>query len=323
MYTRDMKYNSFGSKTYNKWLENKPRCQACNKEIEYDRRFKKTCDRICGNKIPGRKKKKANIWTSDRIEKLKELYPITENWDDLLKEFPFATKGSIKGATRFLDLKKPRVRNYPIKVDENIFSEWNERSAYLLGYLEADGYFIPQKTKTIKSIHITFCCSTKDNEFLDLLAKIINFTGKIKQNNHNLSNGKTYTSKRFEVFSRQWAKDLENKYRIKKIPDCIIEDLLPHYIRGLWDGDGSWYIEKCTGQTRCNLVASSINLLESVATHIRPITQSKLTIYKKTSSDHCWYINMAQNATIRLAKFLYKDANFYMERKFNKIKNFL
>lgn len=254
-------------------------------------------------------------WGKEELEDLKILYPITESKEQLISNFNNRKWRDIQYQACKLKLRKPRIKNSKPCVDDFFFSEWNEKSAYLLGYLEADGYFA---FKGNRSIQITFCTSPKDELYLQELANLIKYKKKLLTRIHYNKNGKVYQTKAFIISSRIWKKDLENKYRIGKIPDCITEELLPHYIRGLFDGDGSVYWSKQAKCIRANIVFSSIQLAENIANILRPIVNSKLTVYKKTNSNSCWYINLGNKSTRILYKYLYENAIIYLDRKYIK-----
>lgn len=253
-------------------------------------------------------------WDKEDLEKLKILYPITESIEILISNFNNRTWRSVQTQAAKIGLRKPRLKNSTPSCNDNLFKVWNEKSAYILGYLEADGYF----KQYDRSLYITFCTSIKDKNYLEYLYKIVECNKKIQIRNHKLSNGKIYQTIAFATNSREWKKDLENKYRIGKIPDCITEELLPHYIRGLFDGDGSVFWSTQANCIRANIVFSSIELAENTANILRPIVGSTLTVYKKTSSDYCWYINFSKNPTKKLYNYIYRKANFYLERKYLK-----
>ena len=155
--------------------------------------------------------------------------------------------------------------------------------------------------------------SIKDKDFLEKIKILLGANSKTTIVEHILSNNKKYETVGFSVTSRDWKKDLKNKYRINKIPN-IPKKYLPHYIRGYFDGDGSIYLDKQANSYQSNFVFSSIGLAEDFANKIRKITFSKLKICKKKNTN-CWYFRIAKKGTMKLGHFLYKDATIYLKRK--------
>ena len=202
--------------------------------------------------------------------------------------------------------------------DEHLFDTWSEKSAYLLGYLEADG----QIKYDGPAVRVYFQCSGKDREFLQMLKKITAFTGTLGSSD-NWASGKKYEKVRFTVSSRSWRNSpLLKELRTGNIAN-IPEELIHHYIRGYFDGDGSIFWSKQAQHKRSNFVFNNISLAQDFALLLRKITKAKLTIHKKTSSDHCWYFQLGNKATERLIIYMYRDANMYMKRKHRLASEFL
>ncbi len=116
-----------------------------------------------------------------------------------------------------------------------------EEKAYLIGYLYGDGCIHSRINKNKKSFTYLTTITSID---LDILEKI--------KNNFkffNLSNrGKYYT---ISSYSRKLYEDLlnnglferksiENKDNLR-LPK-LDENLIPHFIRGLYDADGGYYL---------------------------------------------------------------------------------
>lgn len=259
-----------------------------------------------------------NKWTQQDIEQLKRLYPTTLDWNTLQLEFPFSTKRGIQGKATALGLRKPRLSNAYLSHDEVLFSSWTEKSAYLLGYLEADGYFKDDKC----SLRVTFATSPKDLSFLELLKQMTGFTGKISKRIHHLKTG-NYKSNSFTISSRQWKKDLEGKYRINRIPAEIPEGLLHHYIRGYFDGDGSIYFETNSNRKFVSFVFSSEQLAKTFQQRIIQYIgfSEGIKVYKKHKAE-CWYFRIAKQELVsKLGTWIYKNATIYLQRKRDKFAN--
>ena len=250
-------------------------------------------------------------WTLENEQDLIKLYPITEEWDLLLKAFPFSTQRGIQGKACQLGISKPSLSNKTTSCNENIFSTWNRNSAYLLGYLEADGTFI----QDTRSIRVKFCTSLKDKAYLEELKTLVEFSGTTTISAHQLGK-KKYKTLSFTISSRQWKKDLEGRYRIGKIPNCITEELLPHYIRGYFDGDGSIY--KQGKYTYTSYVFGDYNLALDIHKYLDQVLKltSGSKIYQKSNSKCCWYIRIAKQKLVSsLGNWMYKDASIYLSTK--------
>lgn len=117
-----------------------------------------------------------------------------------------------------------------------------ESKAYWLGFMYADGYVNSQKTSCEISL------KEGDREHLYKLLKDIEGDMPITHT-YKISNGKNYKGGRVTLNS-EVLKDslihkgcLENKSLILKFPryDIVPKELMRHFIRGYFDGDGCLY----------------------------------------------------------------------------------
>lgn len=248
-------------------------------------------------------------WTDQEVKLLTKLYPKTIDWDTLLTALPKYTKRAIQTKALEKKLRKPRQIYSKTVVNENLFSIWNERTAYLLGFIEADGYIIENKD----SVTICIFLSKKDNVFLKEIASLLTYKGKISTKLHQ----NKYRTVGFQCTSRQWKVDLYNKLRIGKIPDCITKELLPHYIRGYFDGDGTIYFEGQSKSYKAGFVFATHKLAKSITSVTHNIAGSKSKIYK-INGKRCWYITYSRNMTMKLCNFMYQNSTYHLKRKYNK-----
>jgi hypothetical protein len=171
--------------------------------------------------------------------------------------------------------------------DKTFFNKWSESSAYLIGFIEADGCF--WKSSNIStSLKITL--SEKDKKQLENIKKMVNYTGPILSTDTKC-NGKLYKRKCLIITSDVWGNDFK---RIGVRTGCIPKmepEFKAHYIRELFDGDGSIYWEKQAQHFRASIVFGNEKLTHEIAEVLKPITDSKLVVHKKCNSDKCWYIH--------------------------------
>ena len=97
----------------------------------------------------------------------------------------------------------------------------------------------------------------------------------------------------------------------------VTEELIHHYIRGYFDGDGSVFLEKQSGKIKSSFVFSSKQLAENFKTELTKFGIKVSNIHKKTNSDRCWYFNISYIQTEKLKRFMYRDSSIHMKRKYD------
>ena len=144
-----------------------------------------------------------------------------------------------------LNVEKSNKSRRKHTLDENYFDVIDTpNKAYILGFLYADGY------NSIDKYTIRLQLQECDYEILEkmrLELKSDNELKFIRCDNKVASNG--YISKnmyQLEVYSKHMCEQLDrlgmhqNKSLILEFPDWLSEELYSHFIRGYFDGDGSY-----------------------------------------------------------------------------------
>jgi len=149
-------------------------------------------------------------------------------------------------------LKRRRYGSYA--VNDDYFEQIdNQEKAYWLGFLAADGCVDARKGKGLLSLTL----AEKDKGHIELFRRCVNTAKPIYTYTKKYPNarGTFNISCTLNITSRKMVEDLirhgvvERKTKILKPPQ-IWEKLIPHWVRGYFDGDGSvrWnraaYIQK-------------------------------------------------------------------------------
>jgi len=157
----------------------------------------------------------------------------------------------IREILKRLNIYKSKQNKDIIKYGNNLnfFNKIDtEEKAYWLGFIYADGYVVEQKNKYAYRFGIEL--SIKDLNHLQKLANIFNRKLSIKIRSSQICQSKEI--KNFEMVNLTinnktvWTDLQQNGISIRKTlnPDLTIftkfeKKLLPHFIRGVFDGDGS------------------------------------------------------------------------------------
>lgn len=210
------------------------------------------------------------------------------------------------------------------KFDKYLINKFNlidtEEKAYWLGFLAADG--------SVSKKQLTLLLADKDKEHLLKFKNFIGVDYKIGKRQTTLNN-KKFIGWSYSVSSTEFVKSLKkhnlypNKSFTIEIPNTIPKLLIHHYIRGLFDGDGS--IVNSNNRLLFS-ITSSKNMCEQVQDVLIKncsLSKNKLKIFtsKKTQQKYSAisYCGNKQNKIIY--NFLYKDAAIFLQRKYNIFKN--
>lgn len=205
-----------------------------------------------------------------------------------------------------------------------------EIQAYLLGFYAADGS-INEKRKTFR-----IQLQLQDKELVYLYKDFISPDARLftiepkeeKRRNNSVING--HGSFGVDIVSTILVNDLVNlgigynkTYSELHIPD-IPKDLIRHFIRGYFDGDGSisGYIpneKNKNPRVRCafSICGKTKSLLDEIVAFFSENGIKINTYYLKR--DNMYRIETGSKKEIsKIFKLLYTDSNFYLTRKFKK-----
>ena len=198
-----------------------------------------------------------------------------------------------------------------------------QEKAYVFGFICADGSISPNR----RSVRIEI--ADYDEEILIKMAKVSHNTSPIKES-------KSKDRKEKEKKLGHWYKNLHwnsikivksleekgivcNKSLVLKFPNCISEELMPHFIRGYFDGDGSL----CRSGNGINIKITSSCYFNIELEKIFNSFNWKTTLnYTENGITTNLCINYQDDVKAFL-EWIYKDASIYLERKHNRYLEFL
>lgn len=206
----------------------------------------------------------------------------------------------------------PRNNRYHnLGLDENYFENIDSYDkAYFLGFMLTDG------SVALKENIIRLTLTARDEEILQVFKEK---TGN--SNNLSLRKDEKHNELTFHLRSSKWKKDLAQYHVVpQKTYSCdmpmLSENMMPHLIRGMIDGDG-WISYKSPAIGFCGN--------EKVVTHLRDFLVEKLDVYNVKilqTQEHLWQITWSSKKDISIiGNYIYKDKqDCFLKRKYN---NFL
>jgi intein-encoded DNA endonuclease-like protein len=220
-------------------------------------------------------------------------------------------------------LKKNSIilSNRRYEVDEKYFDIIdNEEKAYWLGFLYADGYIRERKSGNSLEMKL----SIKDKHHLELFRKSIESNHKITDGFNNVKyKGKISTShmSSLVIYSTKLVESIKTQgFHSRKTftisnPN-IDEEFINHFIRGYFDGDGSFSFNPKKYIIKTQIVSASeefqkfiINELKNNNIKINLYSEIKLQIQNKMDNQ-------------KFYNYIYKNATIFLERKKEKYEEF-
>lgn len=203
-------------------------------------------------------------------------------------------------------------------IDKSFFFQQSEELAYLIGWIAADG------SLGINSNRVEIDVKSIDKEILEQLRTIIKSERPIK----------TYPRKDGYTGSKLW---FENKIIYNELltyglvpRKTYSENYLPpyrlnkkywkHYIRGLFDGDGS--VTKTTSLT-WKIISTNKTILEAIHDFLLDETNIKTNITEEVKETPIYTIYAYGKEAIRIFIYMYSNTDLCLKRKKEKFINLI
>lgn len=236
-------------------------------------------------------------------------------------------------------MKEDMFINNRYTINETVFKTIDsEDKAYWMGFIWEDGYLCIRNRNETQTYEFKLSTVEKDINHLLKFKKFLNYTGNIHSYKFN-GYKKMNTEKRISIYKKQFGKILyyqydfkPNRTNCKKLLNCIPEKYYKDFIRGILDADGcivkslthskirnTEYIEYKYAINFCGTL-EIINFIQNYFLSINLI-QYKSKIYKRHQEmdGNCVSIKYYGNIQVqRILSFLYKNANTYLDRKYQK-----
>lgn len=204
---------------------------------------------------------------------------------------------------------------------ENIDNEWK---AYWLGFLYADGYVINRDKNNKKQNIVGLGLKQEDKSHIKKFANSIQSNSPIKDYKTNY---KDNCASKIMICNKKFCNDLvkngciENKTFLLRFPE-LREDLIRHFIRGYFDGDGCISININKKIVRVNIVGT-YDILKTICYIFNKEFNANIpkfqTKNKYSENEKVYSIQWGNVYTCKkIYQYLYKDCNIYLDRKLKK-----
>lgn len=276
----------------------------------------------------GLKSNRNRTMTPDNIKIIKEKYLEGETIEEITDKY-FKDKycsGEINMVLRKLGITRPNGTQAKINHDyfENIDSE---HKAYWLGFIYADGS-ITKKVyeKGSYTYRLRMELMFEDKYILEQMALDLESDLKPKEYYNDTSSFEGYNKPKHTAYimfsSKKMGEDLvklgvvPNKTLILKSLPSIPDNLMKHFIRGYFDGDGSVYLTKDnTIKTAFYGTHDFIKSIQDFLIKELDLTKKKITDQKEANVS---FVGMAKQESEKLYHYMYDEATIFLNRKYEK-----
>jgi hypothetical protein len=216
---------------------------------------------------------------------------------------------------------KPKTRTK----DHSIFSNETEEAFYLAGFIAADG--------NVYNNYLHIGLSENDENHLIKLAGILKSNAKIRSYTNKLttSSNKISVIKAITIHSKQICADLYTKFSVtpnkslslsfpKHLSDNI---LIRHFIRGYFDGDGSWAFRHPTLKNKLKSSQLCFDIIGTydMVSNINNILHKNIDLpnNKIYSKSKIYGIRYSGNRVSKIiGNWMYQNATIYLDRKYQR-----
>lgn len=252
---------------------------------------------------------------NEEIEDITQLYQSGKTAREILEKYSH----KIKCENTIINIVerngiKSRPRGVTTYFDKEYFRTIDtEAKAYYLGLLLTDGNVFKMKRKT-DQYKIQLSLKYDDVDVVQKFKEELGATTKISHYNKNGRNECT-----FSVHSKEMAHDLskyglhERKTFEAELTNLVPKELYTHYIRGIFDGDGTVYIRSKTNQLVFGFYGTH-KLVSQVKQYlIEQIGIRDNSIYDKDTVSFVTFTR--KQDVINFYNLIYSNSHFYLDRK--------
>jgi predicted DNA-binding protein YlxM (UPF0122 family) len=211
------------------------------------------------------------------------------------------------------DAWKHRGTEDVYKINENFFHNWSKEMSYVLGLILADGN-IDAETNQVK-------IKIKEGYLLENVKKTLNSEHPIKYD--KITDMYSFGFCRKKMSNKLFELGVTSRKSLNvRFPD-VPDEFLSHFIRGVFDGDGSVFFEprSKTYPLRVSFISGSKEFITTLENTLHSHAGlRKRNIYKLHRKNISYYIRYSHKESLKFFDYIYAgaDESLRLERKYQK-----
>lgn len=264
------------------------------------------------------------IFTDEELQDIRISYLNGESSVKIGKRYGTTHKPILQALHNMgIDIDQKRfVRKYDL--DEHYFDIIDTpNKAYIMGFIHSDG------SNCLHKSTVSISLQEEDKDILERIRKELKSEKSLEyiDNTNKHDFGYTYKNQyRFVMFSKHICEQLNdkgiipNKSLIIGFPEWLDSSLISHYVRGVYDGDGSIY--KAYRNENNIPITVTITATSSFCEKLAIICKDELNINAGIYDASCHngitkvFTLSGRNICKTFLDWIYKDADLYLQRKY-------
>lgn len=250
----------------------------------------------------------------DNDERIVELYQLGYSTNEIATMYNVNHQTIADVVRKYSSIRSKSEQHRRYTIDEHYFDEINTpNKAYIMGVLYADG-------TNNGCGHIALSLQENDVDILQKIQKEIGSNEPLNYREFSKINPNWKNQWRMFINNKHISETLskhgvvKNKTFIVEYPKWLDDSLHSHFIRGMIDGDGSI-------NQRYISLAGTYNICYTTGEILKEKCGIHYTIYK---SQNIYDLRVCRKLDmVRVLEFLYKDADLFLDRKYNEYLNFI
>lgn len=261
------------------------------------------------------------VISEDTINKVVDKYENNIRYDYIAKELHMdkeTVKSIIEKYGNGVRSKSDAFQYY--NINQHFFDEIDTPvKAYILGLLYTDG----NRNKRKGHYQVVLKLQDRDVDILYKIKEEMEYERPLKFIEESKNNPNSKNQYALIIDNKQIATSLEkwgiipNKTKTLVFPNFLPKELIPHFIRGCWDGDGT--ISHNLKEQRAGFIGTY-----AMCSKIREIAQDELGVHfsitktKSLTMDNLYTISIKGRKQLKkFLDYLYKDSSIYFDRKYS------
>ena len=233
----------------------------------------------------------------EKLDKFREMCELEKTVVEICEEMNISRR-TLNNYEKKIGIKCKKIERTP-NLNKDFFKTIdNEFKAYILGFIYADGY-IESTERTL-----TFNINEKDIDILYKIKECMNCNNEIRKSS-------TKKCVRLYLSSIDLVDDLKklgvtrNKTQKISFPK-INKELLRHFLRGYFDGDGH------IGKRQCALIIGSKEMFDDFINFIKTDFNKELYFQKIGN----YYRVQFNRCDYKIIQWMYINSNIFLDRKY-------